>query len=178
MQIESVSYMFVESELAALVKLLQCSAVPHCAIKADAEAGLARLEKSQLITRCGEQWLADKLAVFLVKTICSAERYVCMASAEAYVGLFYTPEVTLLLAQKGERWVITPFQTLAQGRQALMESAGEHRKAAPIVLKNIQGEWSCEPATAVEMRRMLSYAAQWMYFDETPKGKEATLWKP
>lgn len=178
MQIESVSYTFVDSELAALVKLLQCSAVPHCALEANAEAGLARLEKSQLVTRCGEQWLVDKLAVFLVKTIGSAERYVCMASAEEYVGLFYAPEVTLLLAQKGEHWVITPFQTLAEGRQALMGSAGEHKKTAPIVLKNSQGEWRCEPATAVEMRRMLLYAAQWMYFDETPKGKEATQWKP
>lgn len=178
MQIESVSYTFREAEWEALLKLVTGGSMPRYAFDGHAEEGMASLEKSQLVTRCGDRFLVDKLATFLAKAVERSERYVCLYGGADYSGLFYTPRVTLVIHRSGGQWVITPFQGFHDARQRLTEYAEESGGATTVVLKNKRGEWVYDAASAEDMRKSLPYAAQWMYFEDAPQGKDATKWKP
>lgn len=179
MQVESVTYIFTEAELAALAELLGCGGVPMRPAPAGAADGLTSLEESLLVTRGGESYVVDKAAAFFAKTIGETERYVCLYGPEAYHGLFYTPLATLALRLEGGRWLVTPFQSFGEGREALMENAPE--RAGPgdaIRLRNGRGAWSYALSEEKNAKKSLLHAAEWLYFDDMPKGKEATQWKP
>lgn len=178
MQVESIAYTFREAEWEALLKLVADGKMPRYAFEGHADEGLTSLEKSQLVTRCGDRFLVDKLATFLAKAVECSECYVCLYAGANYSGLFYTPVVTLVIHRAGGQWVITPFQGFHDARQKLTEYAEKCSGAMTIALKNKRGEWAYEAVSVEDVRKNLPYAAQWMYFEDAPKGKDATQWKP
>lgn len=177
MKVEAVSYVFRDVELAALLDLLDCGKIPCHPLDCNTDEGISFLEESLLITRNGERFIVDKIAAFLVKAIGEAERYVCSFSSDDYIGLFYTPLVTVVLRTDKGRWIITPFQAFGAGRDAFLEQEIAS-KTLTVVMQNTQGRWSCSASAGGDIRKKLLYAAEWIYFNDIPKGKDAMQWKP
>lgn len=177
MQVESISFVFRGEELAALLKLLECKKIPYCPLGYGSDDGLARLEEALLVTRSGEQIIVDSVTAFCVKTIDAADRYVCAFNDRSYLGLFYSAQATMVLQSEKGLWRISPFRRFGEAREVLCDSVTGSEEFT-ITMQNTQGQWSCAVSTAEDAGKKLSYAAEWMYFDDIPQGKDAALWKP
>ncbi len=112
MQVEAVSFVYSEAQMAALMHLLGYGGVPLWPGRPEwIPQGLDELEKARLLHRGGVQTGVDSIAAFLAKSLAAARYWACIRGEKSYFGLFYTPPATLWLRYNAGRWVVTPFQT-------------------------------------------------------------------
>jgi hypothetical protein len=178
MQVESVSYVFGQSELCALLTILDCPNIPFSSLSGNIEKGMESLESALLVSQSGEQYIVDKIAAFLVKSVAESERYICVFDAETYVGLFHHALATIVLRRDKETWIFTPFQKLDEGVNMLEEIAAAYALPKTIAVHNKKGLWQCKPSDKNSAKQRLKQAEDWAKSDDVPSGEDVTQWKP
>jgi hypothetical protein len=178
MQVESVSYFFGQSELCALLKILDCPNIPFSSLSGNIEEGMESLESALLVIQSGEQYIVDKIAAFLVKSVAESIQYICAFDAETYVGLFHHALATIILQRDQEKWIFTPFQSMEEGKNMLDTLASAHTLPMTVAIHNKNGMWQCKPADKNAMEQALKQAEDWVSSDNVPSGEDVTQWKP
>lgn len=179
MNVESVAYVYSDAELGNLLSLLELPGIPFCdLLSASSEDGLSSLEKDAVITRTPDGVLMNKIAVFLVISACDCTRFICLRSPSAYTALFLSPSVHLVFQRNNGRCVFWPFPHYAEAEAHLLSCLSSHTGESSAFIQNTQGHWQCDCLPRPLWSQTLSQAASWALFNETPSGKDASLWKP
>lgn len=149
MQVESVSFVYSEAEMTALMHLLGYGGVPLRPGRSEwIPQGMEELEKARLL-HCGEtQTGVDKIAAFLAKSIAAARYAVCIWGERTYFGLFYAPLATLWLRYDRARWVVTPFQTPQQALLQALEQMPEPAQGLSVTVRTPDNEHTYTYAVA------------------------------
>lgn len=184
MKLDSVSYIYSQPELAALLALVGYQSVPFFSGgEADARAGLDSLEESLLLSRREDHAAVDRVAAFLALRIGACEQCLCLdggADKPWFLGLFYGKDASILLALRREQWVITPYQGYDQARDGFVREIPAQTKGLTACLQNKAGLWR-RPGPfegGVAGRQSFLQAADWVRDNLSPQGKEQSLWKP
>lgn len=179
MEIDSVTYIYSDGELGRLLDLLEQEGLPFCSCQPQAsEDGAAALEKDGIVTPLPEGHLMDKITAFLVTSVCRSDRCLCLSCEDAYIGLFLSPQMCLVLLRRNGRWLFAPFQELAPAQDYILKNLPPPKSHGTFHLKNPRGLWHRELPAPRELESLVAKAASWALFNEIPSGKDASLWKP
>lgn len=133
MKLNGVSFIFDKSELPVLLRLLGCENIlfPSLEDVIDFEAALEQLRENQMISGSREALAVDQVIAFLLLTMNGAD-FCLYISGGGYIAIFKAALASIVLQKRGERWLVTPFQTFAGARTFLLKSLG--RLQAPCLL--------------------------------------------
>ena len=123
MDLDRVSFLFDKSELILLLRLLGCKSIPFPSLEDEIDAGAAleRLREDQLVSGSREAIAVDQVIAFLLCAMDSAD-FCIYVSGGVYTAIFRTASVSIVLWERGERWLIAPFQTFADARIFMLNS--------------------------------------------------------
>ena len=137
MNLEDVSFLFDNSELILLLRLLRCKNIlfPSQEDEIDAEAALEKLREDQLVSGSREALAVDQVIAFLLCAMDSAAFCLCV-SGGGYGAIFRTVLASLVLQSHGERWLIAPFRTFAGARLSMLRVLRKLRGPCILTLRN------------------------------------------
>jgi len=123
MDLDNVAFIFDKSELIFLLRLLKCENIPFPPRedKIDAEAALEHLREDQLISGGQKALAVDQVIAFLLLAMDSAA-FCLYASGGGYAALFRAASASIVLRERGERWLIAPFPTFPDARIFMLDS--------------------------------------------------------
>lgn len=123
MDLKGVSFLFGESELILLLRLLRCKNIPFPRYEdeIDTEAALEELREDQLVSGSWEALAVDQVIAFLLRAMDEAS-FCLYVFGGGYAAIFDTMLASIVLQKRGERWVIAPFQAFADARIFMLNS--------------------------------------------------------
>lgn len=123
MDLDSVSFLFDKSELIFLLWLLKCKNIPFPSWEdqIDAESAMERLREDQLISGSRKALAVDQVIAFLLLAMDSAS-FCLYASGDRYAAVFRAASASIVLRERGERWLIAPFPTFSEARIFMLDS--------------------------------------------------------
>ena len=123
MDLDSVAFLFDKSELILLLRLLRCENIPlpWGESEIDAEAALERLREDHLISGSQSALAVDRVIAFLLLAMDSAP-FSLYASGSGYAAIFKTASTSIVLRERGGRWLIAPFPAFSDARIFMLDS--------------------------------------------------------
>ncbi len=123
MELDNAAFLFDKSELILLLRLLKCENIPFPPQedKIDAEAALERLREDQLISGSRKVLAVDQVIAFLLLAMDSAA-FCLYVSGGGHAAVFKAASASIVLRERGERWLIAPFPTFPDARIFMLDS--------------------------------------------------------
>ncbi|MDE7244338.1 MAG: hypothetical protein K2O18_10250 [Oscillospiraceae bacterium] len=123
MELDSVSFLFEKSELILLLRLLGCESItiPSEGDDVDTEGTLERLQEDQLISGSREALAVDQVIAFLLLAMDGAP-FRLEVSGGRYLAVFKAASVSIVLQERGVRWLIAPFPVFSEARMFLLRA--------------------------------------------------------
>lgn len=123
MELDNVAFLFDKSELIFLFRLLKCENIPFPSPKEkiDAEAVLERLREDHLISGSREALAVDQVIAFLLLAMDRAA-FCLYAAGGGHAAVFKAASVSIVLRERGDRWLIVPFPAFPDARAFMLNS--------------------------------------------------------
>ena len=178
MDVETISYLYSLPELYALIRLVGYAGIPCFPQKASLfEEGMDQLTASLLVSQAEQTVAVDKISAYLAKAVGSAEQFLCV-TGDSYLGLFYSPAMTVFLELRKTRWHLTPYPEAPQALDAMMHALLRGALPEAVYIRCAGGQWRRSCAEADNLSELVRTAAQWVFNNQIPTGKDAVTWKP
>lgn len=140
MDLDSVAFLFDKSELILLIRLLKCENIPfpRGGDKIDAGTALERLREDQLISGSRKALAVDQVIAFLLLAMNSAA-FCLYASGGGYAAVFMAASASIVLRERGNRWLIAPFPTFPDARTFMLDSLRDLQAPCTLTVRRENG---------------------------------------
>ena len=173
MELDNVAFLFDKSELILLFRLLKCRNIPFPPPEEtiDAEAALERLREDRLVSGSREALAVDQVTAFLLLAMDRAA-FCLYASGGGRAAVFRTASVSIVLRERGDRWLIAPFPAFPAARALMLDSL--RGLQAPCIL-TVRGRDGAEALHFQTIKAAVQAAEELL-----PAGEEEAKekWKP